>query len=209
MTNPIPFPANRSRKTSDTTSVEPPQYAELQCVSNFSFLRGGSHPSELVEQAKQLGLSALGIADRNTVAGVVRAHAAVRDSANETGLQLLVGARIDTLPHGFEPRVKDGREEKLSESPFADAEPDFSCILYPSDRAAWGRLCRLLSVGKMKSEKGECHLRFGDLEEALEGQMIIAVPKSGWFIIKMLGMAIITIVQKICLNCGGRLLLDK
>ena len=129
MTTPIPFPANRTRKPSGATSdgssapsppPSPPRYAELQCVSNFSFLRGGSHPSELVEQARQLGLTALGIADRNTVAGVVRSHAA----AKEAGLQLLVGARIDTLPHGFEPRVKDGREEKLSESPFADAEPD-------------------------------------------------------------------------------------
>ncbi|MEP4291650.1 MAG: error-prone DNA polymerase [Rhizobiaceae bacterium] len=157
-------------------------YAELQCVSNFSFLRGGSHPAELVERARELGLTALGIADRNTVAGVVRAHAAARDvaAAKEAGLQLLVGARIDTLPHGFAPRVKDGRQEKLAESDFANAEPGFSCILYPSDRAAWGRLCRLLSAGKMKAEKGECHLRFDDLEEALEGQMIIAIPPQGY-----------------------------
>ena len=56
MTTPIPFPANRSRRPSDTSSA-PPLYAELQCVSNFSFLRGGSHPSELVEQAKELGIS--------------------------------------------------------------------------------------------------------------------------------------------------------
>ncbi|MEP0943569.1 MAG: error-prone DNA polymerase [Rhizobiaceae bacterium] len=183
MTTPIPFPKNAVRKSPPPpTSPPPPQveYAELQCVSNFSFLRGGSHPAELVEQAKALGLTALGIADRNTVAGVVRAHAAARETAKQAGLQLLVGARIDTLPHGFVPRIKDDREEKLTESHFADAPPDFSCIIYPSDRAAWGRLCRLLSNGKMKSEKGECHLRFEDLEEALEGQMIIAVPPQGY-----------------------------
>ncbi|MEP2558956.1 MAG: PHP domain-containing protein, partial [Rhizobiaceae bacterium] len=98
MTTPIPFPKNAVRKSPPPpTSPPPPQveYAELQCVSNFSFLRGGSHPAELVEQAKALGLTALGIADRNTVAGVVRAHAAARETAKQAGLQLLVGARID------------------------------------------------------------------------------------------------------------------
>ncbi len=145
-------------------------------MTNFSFLRGGSHPVELVDRASELGLNALAIADRNTVAGVVRAHAAAKNA----GLRLLVGARIDTLPHGFKPRTKDGRHEKLSESEFADAAPDFSCLIYPTDRAAWGRLCNLLSKGKMRAQKGECHLWFDDLEEALEGQMVIAVAPQGY-----------------------------
>jgi error-prone DNA polymerase len=96
-----------------------PAYAELDAMSNFSFLEGGSHPGELVEQAKALGLSAIGIADRNSLAGVVRAHAA----AKLEGMRLLIGCRLTFL---------DGAE----------------LIVYPRDRAAYGRLCRLLSIGK-------------------------------------------------------------
>ena len=70
-----------------------PRYAELQCVSNYSFLEGASHAAELVHQAALAGLSAIGIADRNSVAGVVRAHIAAR----EAGLRLLVGARLDLM----------------------------------------------------------------------------------------------------------------
>src|SRR5438105_268616 len=87
-------------------------YAELAVTTNFSFLRGASHPEELVERAIELGLSALGIADRNSVAGVVRAHIA----AQEHGLRLAVGARLV----------------------FADRTPDM--LAYPQDRAAWGQL---------------------------------------------------------------------
>jgi error-prone DNA polymerase len=145
-------------------------------VTNFSFLRGASHPAELVVQAKTLGLTALGIADHNSVAGVVRAHAA----AKSEGLQLIVGARIDTVPQGFVPCRKNGRNEKLSESGHADAPPEFSCLLYPTDRAAWGRLCALLSKGKMRAQKGECHLWFEDLVDALEGQIVIALAPQGY-----------------------------
>ena len=96
-----------------------PVYAELDVMTNFSFLEGGSHPGELVEQAKALGLFAIGVADRNTMAGVVRAHAA----AKLAGVRLLIGCRLTFL---------DGTE----------------LIVYPRDRAAYGRLCRLLSIGK-------------------------------------------------------------
>src|SRR5436190_13508202 len=96
-------------------------YAELDLVTNFSFLEGGSHPSELVVQAKALGLSAIGVADRNTLAGVVRAHTA----AKEQGLRLLIGSRLV---------FRDGTQ----------------LIVYPRDRAAYGRLCRLLSLGKSR-----------------------------------------------------------
>ena len=101
-------------------------YAELDARSNFSFLEGGSHPSELVGQAKALGLAAIGVADRNTLAGVVRAHRAAKDR----GLPLLIGCRLTFL---------DGTE----------------LIVYPRDRAAYGRLCRLLSIGKSGIEAGE------------------------------------------------------
>jgi len=94
-------------------------YAELDVRSNFSFLEGGSHPQELVAQAQALGLQAIGVADRNTLAGVVRAHG----EAKKRGMRFLVGCRL---------QFTDGTE----------------LIVYPRDRAAYGRLCRLLSVGK-------------------------------------------------------------
>ena len=123
-------------------------YAELDCTTNFSFLRGASHPGELVIQAKALGHFAIGIADRNTLAGVVRAHT----QAKKEGLRLLVGARLVTT---------DG----------------FSCLCYPTDRAAYGRLCKLLTKGKMAAEKGECLFTFDELLEHVEGQALIALPR--------------------------------
>ncbi len=128
-----------------------PMYAELQAISNFSFLEGGSHPDELVAQAKALGLVALGIADRNTVAGVVRAHAAAR----EVGLRILPGARLD-LACGTR------------------------LLCYPTDRAAWGRLCRLLSLGQGRAPKGACHLDLDDVAIHAEGQVLIVLPPDHW-----------------------------
>ncbi|WP_235890885.1 error-prone DNA polymerase [Pararhizobium mangrovi] len=124
-----------------------PAYAELSCTSNFSFLRGASHPGELVIQAKAIGHAAIGIADRNTLAGVVRAYT----QARKEGLHLLVGTRLETT---------DG----------------FSCLCYPKDRAAYGRLCRLLTKGKMAAQKGECHFTFDDMLAFMEGQVIVALP---------------------------------
>ncbi len=129
----------------------PPAYAELQAISNFSFLEGGSHPDELVAQAKAMGLAALGIADRNTVAGVVRAHVAAR----EVGLRTLPGARLD-LACGTR------------------------LLCYPTDRAAWGRLCRLLSLGQGRAPKGACHLDLDDVASHAEGQVLIVVPPDHW-----------------------------
>ena len=123
------------------------RYAELCTTTNFSFLRGASHGSELVMRAGELGLAAIGIADRNTLAGVVRAHVAAR----EAGLRLLVGARL--VP-------RDGPE----------------IITYPTDRAAYGRLSRLLSEGKMRAVKGDCDLTLDGILNASEGQILIVVP---------------------------------
>ncbi len=122
-------------------------YAELQCMTNFSFLHGASHAGELVAQAKLLGLSALGVADRNTLAGAVRAHAAAR----EHGLDLLVGARLD---------LAEGR----------------SFLCYPMHRAAYGRLSQLLSKGKLAAQKGACHITLGDVITHGDGQVFIALP---------------------------------
>jgi error-prone DNA polymerase len=98
-------------------------FAELDCRSNFSFLEGASHPGEMVFQAGVLELAAIGVADRNTLAGVVRAHA----EAKKTGMRLLIGCRLQ----------------------FTD---ETELIVYPRDRAAYGRLCRLLSIGKAGRE---------------------------------------------------------
>ncbi len=127
------------------------RYGELDVVSNFSFLRGASHAEELVAQAKALGLEAIGVADHNTLAGVVRAHVA----AKEAGLRLLVGARLD-----------------LEDAP--------SLICYPTDRAAYGRLCRLLSLGQGRAEKGKCCLKLADVAAHAEGQIFIALVPSAW-----------------------------
>src|ERR1700722_12912076 len=122
-------------------------YAELAVTTNFSFLRGGSHPEELVACAKRLGLGGIGIADRNSVAGVVRAHMA----ATATGLRLAVGARLV----------------------FADGTPDI--LAYPRDRTAWGRLTRLLSLGKRRAPKGDCILGIADLEDFSAGLNLIVM----------------------------------
>jgi len=123
------------------------RYAELAVTTNFSFLRGASHPREMVARADELGLAAIGIADRNSFAGVVRAY----DEARKRTVKLLVGVRLVTI---------DG----------------FEVLAYPADRAAYGRLCRLLTVGNLKARKGECHLTFEQILGTSEGQMLIALP---------------------------------
>ncbi len=122
-------------------------YAELAVTTNFSFLRGASHPQEMVATADELQLTAIGIADRNSFAGVVRAY----DEAKNRKIRLLVGTRLVTI---------DG----------------FEALAYPTDRAAYGRLCRLVTAGNLKAKKGECHLTFEDILAASEGQMLIAIP---------------------------------
>ncbi|MBL8537018.1 MAG: error-prone DNA polymerase [Hyphomonadaceae bacterium] len=126
-------------------------FAELCVTTNFSFLRGASHPEELVFQAKSLGLTGIGVADRNTLAGVVRAHAA----AKEAGLRLAIGARLV----------------------FRDRTPDV--LVYPQDRAAYARLTRLLTIGNRRAPKGECWLDLNDLLEHAEGQLAIVAPTLG------------------------------
>lgn len=134
-------------------------YAELAVTSNFSFLRGASQPEELVRQACALGLRGLGIADRNSVAGVVRVHVAARALKEDpelrdelAGFDIAVGARL----------VFDD-----------SATPDI--LAYPKDRAGWGRLTRLLSLGKRRAEKGECLLGLPDLLEFIEGLNLIVM----------------------------------
>ena len=125
-----------------------PRYAELQAASNFSFLRGASHPGELVVTAEGLGMEAIGVCDRNSLAGVVRAWSASQDRS----IRVLTGCRLD----------------------FADATPSLIC--YPSDREAYGRLTRLLTLGQRRSKKGECQLFWSDFADHAQGQLVLVVP---------------------------------
>src|SRR3954462_14186700 len=125
-------------------------YAELAVTTNFSFLRGASHPAEFVEQAGLLGHAAIGIADRNSLAGVVRAYERWKNIPNAP--KLLVGARLV----------------------FRDGTPDI--LAYPKDRKAYGWLCRLLSEGKLRAKKGECLLDFQDLLKNRRGLLLIVMP---------------------------------
>ncbi len=127
-------------------NTEPP-YAELQVTSSFSFLRGASQPAELVARAAELDLAGLAITDRNSLAGIVRAHAAAR----EVGFRLIIGARLE----------------------FLDAP---GVLAFPIDRAAYGRLAQMLTDGKRRAEKGACHLRLADLLAQGDGLHLIALP---------------------------------
>lgn len=131
------------------------RYAELQVTTNFSFLRGASHADELVERAKALGLSAIAITDCNTLAGVVRAHVAAKATKDGGSMRLVIGVRLD-----------------LEDAP--------SLLVYPTDRAAYGRLCRLLSLGQGRADKGKCILHLADVAEYAEGQILIALPPDDW-----------------------------
>ncbi|HEY0328516.1 MAG TPA: error-prone DNA polymerase [Rhodopseudomonas sp.] len=124
-------------------------YAEIGITTNFSFLRGGSHPQDYVHQASELRLPVIGLADHNTLAGVVRAYSELRNEKLAHPPRLLIGARLV----------------------FADGTPDI--LAYPRDRAAYGRLCQLLTRGKRAADKGECHLGLDDLAEYAEGQLLV------------------------------------
>ncbi len=123
------------------------RYAELQCTSHFSFLRGASSCEELFDEAARLGIEALAITDRNSLAGIVRAH----EAAKAAGVRLIVGCRLD---------LTDG----------------MSVLVYPMDRPAYARLCRLLSLGKKRGGKAHCRLDWSDIVAYGEGLIVVLVP---------------------------------
>ncbi|TPI10297.1 DNA polymerase III subunit alpha [Mesorhizobium sp. B4-1-3] len=123
------------------------RYAELQVTSHFSFLRGASSAEELFSQAALLGIEALAVVDRNSLAGIVRAH----EAARTTGVRLIVGCRLD---------LTDG----------------MWLLAYPTDRDAYSRLCRLLSLGKGRAGKGKCHLDWSDVVAYGEGLIAVLLP---------------------------------
>jgi len=116
------------------------RYVELHCKSNFSFLEGASHPDELVEHAVKLGYAGIALTDRHSLAGVVRGWT----PAKELGMTYLVGAEIHPV-----------------DAPMM--------VLWPTDRVSYGRLCRLLSLGRLRREKGECELFWDDVAAGCEG----------------------------------------
>jgi len=122
-------------------------YAEIQCTSHFSFLQGASSAEELFAQAALLGFDALAVADRNSLSGIVRAH----EAAKATGVRLIVGCRLD---------LEDG----------------MSLLVYPTDRPAYSRLCRLLSIGKKRGGKAKCVLEWDDVVDWQEGLIAVLVP---------------------------------
>jgi len=132
-------------------------YAELQVTTNYSFLRSGSHPGELVFRAIELGHNAIGITDRNTLAGVVRAYSAIKEyydehpAPKEQWIKLLVGARLET---------RDG----------------YSLLAYPMHVEGYKRLSRLLTAGNRRAAKGECDLTFDDLADYSEGLIAVILP---------------------------------
>ncbi|MEO0651867.1 MAG: error-prone DNA polymerase, partial [Planctomycetota bacterium] len=152
-------PRQRYRDATERVANNPPRraaraYAELETTSNFTFLTGASHPEELVQRAAELGQCALGLTDTNTLAGVVRAHVA----AEELGFPFRVGCRL-VLDESW------GRE--------GSAPP--TLLVYPTDRASYGRLSTLLTRGKRRAEKGRCSLSTEDVLEHAEGLLAIAV----------------------------------
>lgn len=123
------------------------RYVELQVTSHFSFLRGASSCEQLFSQAAALGIAAMAVVDRNSLAGIVRAH----EAAKATGVRLVVGCRLD---------LTDG----------------MSVLVYPTDRPAYARLCRLLSLGKKRAGKAKCHLEWSDVTAYGDGLIAALVP---------------------------------
>jgi error-prone DNA polymerase len=122
-------------------------YAELQVSSNFSFLRGASHARELIAAAVKADLAAMALTDRNTLSGIVLAHTYVKKTPG-VRTRFIVGCRLD---------LNDGA----------------SLLCYPTDRAAYGRLTRLLTLGRRRATKGQCHLTLNDVADHAEGQRFV------------------------------------
>ena len=128
-------------------------FVELSTLTNFTFLVGAAHPEEMMLRAGEMGMPALAVADVNSVAGIVRAHTRARELARDGGpvVRLIPAARV-VLTDGFQ----------------------VTCL--PRDRAAWGRLCRMLSLGQLRAPKGECRLELSDLLDWGQGMELLVLP---------------------------------
>ena len=160
-------------------------YAELYVTSNFTFLTGASHPDELVAQAAELGYQAIAITDKNSLAGVVRAHLA----AKEVGIPLVVGCRLELIAPWTVQTSKRQNIKTSKEAPDAVTIADcdlstlrcvdvshLSILVYPTDKSSYARLCNLLTLGKRRTVKGECHLTLHDLFDHHAGLLAVVIP---------------------------------
>ncbi len=136
------------------------RYAELVCASNYSFLRGASHPRDLILQALRLGYRGLGLCDLNSAAGVARAHSALAEFSRSADAT-------------FAERAKTFKFLAGARLAFCDGTPDIAA--YPENRGGWGRLCRLITLGKRRARKGECLLYFDDLLRDAAGLLFIVI----------------------------------
>jgi error-prone DNA polymerase len=164
----------------DAPDVDAPDlaYAELHCLSNFSFLRGASHPEELVEQAAALGYAAIAISDRNSLAGVVRAHVAwkrMSDEVAERRSDEVADKDADSsLRHSVTSSLRHVLPKLIigAEITPVDAPP---LVLLAPTRPAYGRLCRLITRGRLRCRKGACEIRLADIVELCTGSGLIAI----------------------------------
>ncbi|MBL0922103.1 MAG: error-prone DNA polymerase [Phycisphaerales bacterium] len=145
-----PHPSKRpAQRASPARRAAGPAYAELAVTTNFTFLTGASHPDEFVARAAELGHSAAAVADVNSLAGAVRAHVAAKDA----GIPLAVGVRLRF-----------------------NRPPGLEALVFPTDRAAYARLCRLLTLGKRRSAKAQCDLTVHDFLEHADGLLAVLIP---------------------------------
>ena len=182
-----------------------PAYAELQITSNFSFLRGASHADEFAIAAGALGLKAIAITDRNSLAGVVRAHVAAKDA----GIQLVVGARLDLIQDATPTAVVPIKKQQLNSRTLRQlggqdaalnrdtADPNLdidsessnytitdprdptagmSLLAYPLDRSGYADLCRLLTLGRRRAPKGECYIDLNDVRAHSDNMIFVVLP---------------------------------
>jgi error-prone DNA polymerase len=156
----LPNPKIRPQVSLSAFTPSAVAYAELQVTTNFSFLRGGSHPEEMVMQAALMGCHAVAVTDVNSLAGIVRGKMAAKEAGIPyvVGCHLQVRAAVGTLAAGDLPA------------------PMLSLLVYPTDRAAYGRLCRMLTYGKRRAKKGECDLTLQDVLDHAQGLLAVVLP---------------------------------
>ncbi|MDJ0825200.1 MAG: error-prone DNA polymerase [Rhodobacter sp.] len=156
-------------------------FAEFSITSNFTFLTGGAHPEEYIRHAAALGIEAIAIADHNSVAGIVRAHTEMTEIAR--AVRLRQEADKDPIGPPKPPHLPDPPSAPIYTVPRLIPaarivlDDGFTATAMPRDRAAWGRLCRLISVGRLRAEKGDCRLRLADLLDWGAGQEILLHPQ--------------------------------
>ncbi|WP_336963585.1 error-prone DNA polymerase [Sphingobium aquiterrae] len=177
------MPTDRHKRVhGDGPKADAAAFAELVAATSYSFLRGASSPADMIGQAIALGLAGIGIADRNTVAGVVRAHVALREAPEKARVALLEAKKaVEGETAALTPEEAAACETGLrlrvgARLVFADGTPDI--VAYPATRRGWGNLTRLLTRGNLRSVKGGCILTYDDLTPHLEELLLIVLPRS-------------------------------